>query len=74
MEFNFIKDIEYAKSILELSDNDICEMLKISRMTYYRWVNNKVTPSTDNLENVYGFLYDKKIRINSLKEEMYKTR
>lgn len=74
MEFNLIKDIEYAKSILELSDYDICEMLKISRMTYYRWVNNKVTPSTDSLENVYGFLYDKKIRINSLKEEMYKTR
>ena len=72
MTFNFVKDIEYAKNLLEMSDEDICKMFQISRMTYYRWINSKTIPSRENLENIYSCLYDKKIRINKLKEEMYK--
>ena len=72
MTFNYVKDIEYAKNLLEMSDEDICKMFQISRMTYYRWINSKTIPSRENLENIYSCLYDKKIRINKLKEEMYK--
>ena len=72
MTFNYVKDIEYAKNLLEISDEDICKMLQISRMTYYRWINSKTISSRENLENIYSCLYDKKIRINKLKEEMYK--
>ena len=72
MTFNYVKDIEYAKNLLEMSDEDICKMFQISRMTYYRWINSKTIPSRENLENIYSCLYDKRIRINKLKEEMYK--
>lgn len=74
MTFNYIKDIEYAKKILELTDEDICKMLEISRMTYYRWISEKVIPSPENLEKLYCTLHDKRVKINPLKEEMYKAR
>ena len=74
MEFNYIKDIEYTKNILELSDERMSELLKISRMTYYRWLNKSSAPSNDKLEVIYSTLYSNKIRINALKEEIYKTK
>lgn len=74
MEFNYIKDIEFAKKILSLSNEDACKMLGITRMTYYRWISHKTTPSLENLEKMYDAFYSKNLRINLLKEEMYKSK
>lgn len=74
MEFNYIKDIEFAKKILSLSNEDVCKMLGITRMTYYRWISHKTTPSLENLEKMYDAFYSKNLRINLLKEEMYKSK
>jgi transcriptional regulator with XRE-family HTH domain len=74
MKFNYIKDIEFAKKILSLSNEDACKMLGITRMTYYRWISHKTTPSLENLEKMYDAFYSKNLRINLLKEEMYKSK
>jgi len=74
MEFNYIKDIEFAKKVLSLSNEDVCKMLGITRMTYYRWISHKTTPSLENLEKTYDAFYSKNLRINLLKEEMYKSK
>jgi len=74
MEFNYIKDIEFAKKVLSLSNEDVCKMLGITRMTYYRWISHKTTPSLENLEKMYDAFYSKNLRINLLKEEMYKSK
>ena len=74
MNFNYIKDLEYAKSILEITDKELCGLLGVSRMTFYRWLNKSIVPSKDNLEKIYTVLYDKNIKINLLKEEIYKAK
>lgn len=74
MKFNYIKDIEFAKKILSLNNEDVCKMLGITRMTYYRWINHKSTPALENLEKMYDVFYSKNLRINLLKEEMYKSK
>ena len=74
MDFNYIKDIEYAKNILDLTENEMLNLLGVSRMTYYRWIHNVTKLNNNNLENIYTVLYEQNIKINALKEEMYKTK
>lgn len=73
MYFNFKKDIEYAKIVLNFNDTRFSEYIGVSRVTLSRWLNDKTTPDYDTLENVYDKFYSSRIRINKLKEEMYKS-
>lgn len=73
MYFNLKKDINYAKTVLGMNDTEISDFLGISRMTLSRWGNETVLPSIDSLEKIYSKLYEAKISINRLKEEMYSS-
>lgn len=73
MFYNLKKDISYAKTILGMNCVEISNFLGISRMTLLRWMNEKVTPSNDSLEKIYNKLYECKIFLNRLKEEMYNS-
>ncbi len=71
MEFNFEKDIRYAKTILNMNDTEICDFFGISRMTLSRWMEGKVRPSFESLEKIYNKIYTSNINLNRLKEELY---
>ena len=73
MYYNFTKDINYAKIVLGLNDNELSKYLNISRMTLNRWQNNKVVPNYDSLEKIYNKFYSDGINLNRLKEEMYSS-
>lgn len=70
MKFKIKEDINYYKLISKKSDNDIAELLRISRMTLSRWIKGDKV-SFDNLEKIYSMIFDEKIYINKLKEELY---
>ena len=70
MCYNFNKDINYAKIVLGLNDNELSKYLNISRMTLNRWQNNKVVPNYDSLEKIYNKFYSGGINLNRLKEEI----
>ena len=71
MYFNFNKDINYAKIVLGMSDEEISNFIGISRMSLNRWKNNKAVPSYEALEKMYDSFYDSGINLNRIKEEMY---
>ncbi len=73
MYFNYLKDINYFKSALDINDNELQDIIDISRMTLNRWQNNKVIPSYDSLEKVYNNFYDNGVNLNRIKEELYKS-
>lgn len=73
MNFNYLKDINYAKIVLGTNDNEFCKKANITRMTLNRWKNNKVIPGHDSLEKLYGAIYEWGIRLNRIKEEMYQS-
>lgn len=73
MDYNFLKDINYAKIILGVNDNEFYKIINLSRMTLNRWKNNVVVPSYDSLEKMYNKLYELGINLNRVKEEMYSS-
>lgn len=73
MFFNLKKDIKYAKTVLGMNDTEMSNFLGISRMTLSRWENETVIPNIESLEKIYSKLYEFKININRLKEEMYSS-
>lgn len=73
MYFNFIKDINYAKIVLGMSDEEISSFIGVSRMSLNRWKNGKVIPNDETLEKMYNSFYDSGINLNRIKEEMYES-
>ncbi len=71
MYFNFIKDTNYAKIVLGMSDEEISNFFGVSRMSLKRWKNGKVIPRDETLEKMYNSFYDSGINLNRIKEEMY---
>ena len=74
MEFNYKKDIESAKNLLELSNKEIAKFFNVSRMTFFRWWSGRSQPTYQNLNSIYGTLYANDIKINEIKSELYKSR
>lgn len=73
MYFNFIKDINYAKIVLGMSDEEISNFIGVSRMSLNRWKNGKAIPNDETLEKMYNSFYDSGINLNRIKEEMYES-
>lgn len=70
--FNFLRDLEYVQTILELSDLQMAEFLNVERSTYIRWKDDKISPSLEKVSFFYNLIYQKGIRLNKLKDELYK--
>ena len=72
-KFNIQKDLEYVKTIYDFSNDDLATFLGISRMTLSRWKNGNVEPNLNTLNIIYNRIYQSGIRLNNLKEELYKS-
>ena len=73
MYFNYKKDIEYSKVVLELNDTQFSSLIGVSRMALNRWNNDVSKPDYNTLEKMYNILYKNKINLNKLKEEMFNS-
>lgn len=71
MNFDYKKDIKYAKISLNLTEQAFADFIGISRVSLNRWLNDKKTPAYDNLEKLYNKLYENNFDFNKLKEELY---
>lgn len=71
MEYSLVKDLEYSKEILHLSDEKFSKLLGISRSTYNRWRNGSVFPEKPALEKVYSAIYSEGINLNRVYEDLY---
>lgn len=73
MQFEYVKDLEYVKSLLDANDESLADLLQVSRMTLNRWRKGISEPSSANLKNFYNSIYKKGIRLNRLKEKLYQS-
>ena len=67
-----IKDLDFAKDYLSLNDNQLCNILDISRSSLNSLRKNENEISSIQYERIYSFLYSKGIKINNLKSQIYK--
>lgn len=73
MQFEYINDLEYVKTLLDASDESLADLFQVSRLTLNRWRKGISKPSSANLKNFYNVIYKKGIRLNRLKEELYQS-
>ncbi len=67
------KDIESFLEMEEISMLELSEMINISRPTLEEIVRTN-TATKENYEKIYSYMYEKKYRINKMKEELLKEK
>jgi len=71
MEYEFLKDMEYAKEVLGLSDEQLAEYIGTSRSSYSRWKRDNSLPNDSVLERAYSAMYSKGINLNRVYEDLF---
>ena len=72
MNYNFSEDLKSIREILGLSQREFANQLGVERVTLSRNELGKTQPSPKLLESAYSYAFDKKIRINKLKEMLWR--
>ncbi|MBQ7706591.1 MAG: DUF3990 domain-containing protein [Lachnospiraceae bacterium] len=72
MKYNFSEDLKSIREILGLSQNELAEQLGVEQVTVSRNESKKTEPSIKLLESLYSFAFDKNIKINKLKEMLWR--
>ena len=71
-QFEVLDDIEIIKELLEISSSDLAEKIGVSPITVSRWKKNEENISVSNLEALYNFAFNKGIRLNKIKEQLFR--
>ena len=69
---NFSEDLKSIREILGLSQSEFANQLGVERVTVSRNELGKTEPSPKFLESVYSYAFDKKVKINKLKEMLWR--
>ncbi|MBQ0035400.1 MAG: DUF3990 domain-containing protein [Firmicutes bacterium] len=72
MKYNIIKDIEFIKEYLSLSDTQLSKQLNKPRSTFNYWKHNEDSISNNSLSVVYEYAYKNNIFFNKIKGQIYK--
>lgn len=72
MKYNFSEDIKSIREILGLSQSEFAEQIGVEQVTISRNELGKTEPSVKFLECVYTFAFAKNIKINKLKEMLWR--
>lgn len=72
MNYNFSKDSVAIRDILGISQDDFAKEIGVERVTISRSELGKTNPSANLLESVYAYAFQKNVRINKLKEMLWR--
>ncbi|TDP47705.1 DUF3990 domain-containing protein [Aminicella lysinilytica] len=72
MDYNLAQDLKSIREILGLTQEELANQLGVEQITISRNENKKNKPSAKLLEMVYEFAFRKNIKINRLKEMLWK--
>ncbi|MBP3617947.1 MAG: DUF3990 domain-containing protein [Lachnospiraceae bacterium] len=72
MEYNFVQDLEIVLELTGLSTEAFAEGLGVSRMTVNNWLTGKKEVSDKNIASFYEYTFRKGIRLNLIKEQLYR--
>ena len=72
MEFNFTEDLEIVLELTGLSMDAFAEELGVSRMTVNNWLSGRKEVTEKNITSFYEYTFRKGIRLNLIKEQLYR--
>mgnify|MGYP004468688295 FL=1 len=72
MEFRVYEDIEVILTLLDVTIQEFANELGVSYSTVSRWKERGETVSPANLEKIYEYAFKKRIRLNKIKEQLFR--
>lgn len=72
MDFMIRQDIESVMEITGFTMEELAEALGVSRITISNWINDKHMISEKHMDAFYRYTFNKKIRLNKIKEQFYR--
>ncbi len=69
--YNVYDDIEIIRDLLGLSVQEFADRIHIHPSTIYRWKDSETNISPKNLETIYDFAFQQKIRLNKIKAQLF---
>ncbi len=74
MKYNYVDDIKFVSSFLNISLEDLGKEIGIPKANFSRLLNSKGEPSNEMLEKIYSYFYKEGIHLNELKSKLYEER
>ncbi len=71
MDYNFKEDLISIREIMGLTQEELAEQLGVDKKTILRNESGKTNPSPKFLNQIYTYAFEKKIRLNKLKEMLW---
>lgn len=71
MDYNFKQDLKAIREILEVTQMDLAEQLGVEQKTISRNEVGQNEPTPKLLKQVYAYAFEKKIKLNKLKEMLW---
>ena len=71
-QFELCTDIKIVMELLNMTAKDIADSIGVTPMTISRWIENEEQASVSNLNAFYNFAFDKGIRLNKIKAQLFK--
>lgn len=72
MAFQILQDIETVMELLEITTKEFAKGVGVSRVTLNNWLSGKNEISEANTTAFYEFAFKSGIRLNKIKEQLYK--
>lgn len=72
MEYKFAQDLEIVLELTGLSTEAFAEELGVSRMTVNNWLSGRKEVSEKNIASFYEYTFRRGIRLNLIKEQLYR--
>lgn len=70
-QFPFWKDVEIVHGLIDLTTEELADVIGVSRMTLNRWKNGEGEVSETGMAAFYSMAFRKKIYLNKIKEQLY---
>ena len=70
--FELYTDIEIVMELLDITAKDVADSIGVTPTTISRWRKNEEQVSASNLNAFYNFAFNKGIRLNMIKEQLFK--
>ncbi len=70
--FELCTDIEIVMELLSISASDIADNIGVTATTISRWRKNEENINVANMNAFYNFAFNKGIRLNKIKEQLFK--
>lgn len=72
MNYRINEDLRLIREMLDMSQEDIANSISVQKRTIIRIENGENYPSDNTIEKIYDLAYKKGIKLNNIKEMLYK--